>query len=113
MGMVDKPINRFEVWSIRLNPTEGSEQRGVSRPCVVISPQELIDNLSIVTVLPLTSQSRKTPFRISCTFKGREGLVLLEQIRTVTKDRFLGKMGHIGDKVAIEISDTLQEFFAY
>lgn len=111
--MVISIINRFDVWRIRLNSTEGSEQRGVSRPYVIISPQELIDHLSVVTIAPLTSQSRKMPFRVACQFQNRNALILLEQVRTISKDRLLNRMGSIDEQTAMQVVDTLQAFFAY
>jgi mRNA interferase MazF len=85
---------RGEVWLINLDPTIGSEIQK-TRPCVVISPPEINDNLPIMLVAPLTSGSRPAPFRVATTFEGKVGLMLLEQIRAVDSRRLVKKLGQI------------------
>jgi mRNA interferase MazF len=75
---------RGEVWLAALDPTQGSEIRE-TRPCLVVSPAELHDHLRTVTVAPMTTASRAAPFRVAVRFGGKDGLVLLDQIRTLDK----------------------------
>ena len=85
---------RGDVWLINLDPTVGREMQK-TRPCVVVSPPEINDYLSTTLVAPLTSGSRPAPFRVSTTFAGKEGLMLLEQVRVVDSARLVRKIGEI------------------
>ncbi len=104
-------VTRFQVWLVSLNPTKGKEINK-TRPCVVISPNEMAA-LSTVLVAPMTTKSFDFPCRIECNFKGKNGLILLDQIRAVDKTRFVKKLGSIDDNTQIELCNTLQELFAY
>lgn len=102
---------RGEVWLVALDPTLGSEIQK-TRPCVVVSPPELHDHLRTVIVAPMTSKGRPAPFRVPLTFKRKQGLILLDQIRTVDKIRLVRKEGSVADKTLVETLSKLQEVFA-
>lgn len=109
--MVNPNIHRFDIWLVQLDPTQGSEIQK-TRPCVVISPDEM-SALKTVIVAPMTSKGFSFPTRIPCAFQGKNGLVLLDQIRAVDKSRLIQKVGVITQKVQFEIINCLQELFAY
>lgn len=102
---------RGEVWLVALDPTLGSEIHK-TRPCVVVSPPEMHDHLRTVIVAPMTSKGRSAPFRIPVTFKRKQGLILLDQIRAVDKVRLVKKEGAVADKTLLDTLRTLQEVFA-
>ncbi len=104
-------VSRFQVWLISLNPTKGREINK-TRPCVVISPNEMAA-LSTVLVAPMTTKGFDFPCRIECNFKGKKGLILLDQIRAVDKSRLVKKLGSIDENTQIELCNILQELFAY
>jgi mRNA interferase MazF len=104
-------VVRGEVWLVALDPTLGSEIQK-TRPCVVVSPPELHDHLRTVIVAPMTSKSRPAPFRVPVAFAGKQGLILLDQIRTVDKVRLTAKAGAIADNTLINTLSVLQEVFA-
>lgn len=87
-----RTIRRGQIWLVNLDPTVGSEIRK-ARPCVVISPPELHDYLRTVIVASMTTGSRPTPFRIAIRFARKEGLILLDQIRTIDKIRLVRRLG--------------------
>jgi mRNA interferase MazF len=103
-------VSRGDVWLVNLDPTVGSEIRK-SRPCVIISPPELNDHLKTVIVAPMTSQGFQAPFRISLTFQGTSGLVLLDQLRTIDKSRLIKKLGRLQPKTLTTTLQKLQELF--
>jgi len=84
MGLVAK---RFEVFLVNLDPTVGSEIQK-TRPCVVISPDEMNRNIATVIIAPMTTKGKMYPTRIVCQFQGKEGQIVLDQIRTVDKQQF-------------------------
>ena len=104
-------VMRGEVWLVALDPTLGSEIQK-TRPCVVVSPPEMHDHLRTVVVAPMTSKGRAAPFRIPVTFKRKQGLILLDQIRAVDKVRLVKKEGAVADKTLLDTLRTLQEVFA-
>ncbi len=104
-------ILRYEVYLVRLNPTVGSEIQK-TRPCIIISPNEM-NILKTVIIAPLTSKGFDFVFRPKINFQGKEGLVLLDQIRTVDKSRLVKKIGVIEEEKAKEIADILVEMFRY
>jgi mRNA interferase MazF len=105
-----KTIHRFEVWWVNLEPTKGSEIRK-TRPCVIISPDELAA-LKTIIVAPMTSQGFEFPSRISSEFDGKQALILLDQMRTVDKNRLLEKMGILEASVQKKVISCLLELFA-
>ena len=104
-------ISRFQVWLVELNPTKGREINK-TRPCVVISPNEMAA-LSTVVVAPMTTKGFEFPCRVSCSFNGKSGLILLDQIRAVDKSRLIKKVGVIDHDIQIMLCESLQELFAY
>ncbi len=104
-------VKRGEIWLFNLDPTVGSEIQK-SRPCVVVSPAELNDHLRTVIVAPMTSKGFAAPFRIPVTHAGTEGLILLDQLRTVDKARLAKKLGALGTATLAQVLGTLQEVFA-
>lgn len=105
-------VNRFDVFLINLDPTVGSEIQK-SRPCLIISPDEMNHNIRTVIVAPMTTAGRAYPTRISYTFHGKQGQVVLDQIRTIDKSRFIKKLGSIEPQTQIEVISTLQKMFAF
>jgi mRNA interferase MazF len=103
-------VERGEVWLVALDPTVGSEIQK-TRPCVVVSPPELNEHLNTVIVAPMTTGSRPAPFRVGLTFARKRGLILLDQIRTVDKDRLIKKAGAISDQALASTLSGLQEMF--
>jgi mRNA interferase MazF len=108
MGVV---IKRFDIWLVTLDPTLGSEIQK-TRPCVIISPNEM-NLLRTVIVAPLTSKGFDFPMRIKICFEDKEGLILLDQIRSVDKQRLIKKVGTIESNIAEDICLKLQEIFEY
>ncbi|MEA3301814.1 MAG: type II toxin-antitoxin system PemK/MazF family toxin [Pseudomonadota bacterium] len=104
-------VARFQVWLVTLNPTKGKEINK-TRPCIVISPDEL-STLSTVLVAPMTTKGFDFPCRIRCNFKGKNGLIFLDQIRVVDKIRLVKKLGALDENTQVELCDALQELFAY
>lgn len=104
-------INRFEVYLINIDPTVGSEIEK-TRPCLVISPDEMNQYIKTVIVAPMTTKGRSYPTRVKCQFKGREGQIALDQIRTVDNNRLIRKLGRIEKRTADEVLTILNEMFA-
>lgn len=101
---------RGEVWLANLDPTIGSEIQK-TRPCVLISPPEM-ERLKTVIVAPLTSGSHPAPFRIEVQFDGKDGRILLDQIRTLDKVRLVKKLGSVEQQTLSAVLETLREMFA-
>ena len=104
-------VRRFDVYLVSLDPTVGSEIRK-TRPCLVISPDEMNRHIRTVIVAPMTSRRRSYPTRVPCRFHGRDGEIVLDQIRTVDRDRLLSRLGSIPDEVQAEVLARLAELFA-
>ncbi len=103
-------MKRGEIWLAKLDPTQGSEIQK-TRPCLIISPAELNENLRTVTVAPMTTGSRPAPYRIPIQFQGLSGLVLLDQIRTLDKSRLAKKLGIASRPTVTKTLATLRELF--
>ena len=108
MGM---GMKRFDVFLISLDPTVGHEIKK-TRPCLIISPNEMNDNISTVIVAPMTSKGRNYPTRISCIFRSIQGQIVLDQIRTVDKKRLVKRLGKISTQTEKRVIDALSEMFA-
>ena len=104
-------ITRGDVHLVRLDPRLGSEIRK-TRPCLVISPDELNQHLRTVVVAPMTMGGRAYPWRVTCRFQSRSGFVALDQLRTVDSERLVKRMGRLSSGTTIEVLETLQEMFA-
>ncbi|MDP2982957.1 MAG: type II toxin-antitoxin system PemK/MazF family toxin [Candidatus Latescibacter sp.] len=104
-------VRRGDVFLINLNPTIGDEIEKV-RPCLVVSPDELNLFLKTFIVAPLTTGGYLYPFRVPCRFHGKSGFVVLDQIRTVDRDRFVRHVGKISPSVLKQVLGVLQEMFS-
>ena len=104
-------VARFEVHLVRLEPTLGSEIRK-TRPCLVISPDEMNRHLRTVIVAPMTTHRRAYPSRIAVTFDGTPGQAVLDQIRTVDKARLARRLGVIDESTARRVLEVLAKLFA-
>ena len=104
-------VKRGEVWLARLDPTEGREIQK-TRPCVIVSPPEIHDHLSIAMAAPMTTGSHLAGFRIPVKFSGKEGLILLEQIRALDKRRLVRRLGNVDRATLAAMMATLREMFA-
>lgn len=104
-------IKRFEVYQVNLDPTIGHEIKK-SRPCLIISPDEMNRYIATVIVAPMTTKGRSYPTRIPCTFQGKEGQVVLDQIRTVDKIRLIKRLGKIDSHTQSAVLAVLSELFS-
>jgi mRNA interferase MazF len=111
LGLVKSIVSRGEIWLINLNPTLGSEIKK-TRPCVVVSPQDMNDYLRTIIIAPMTTKGRAAGFRVPITHDGKKGLILLDQMRAIDKTRLVKKLGTIGAKTLHSTLNTLQETFA-
>ncbi len=109
--MVISSVSRFEIWLVSFNPTKGREINK-TRPCVIISPNEM-SALSITLVAPMTSKGFDFPCRVECDFKGKNGLILLDQIRAVDKTRLIKKLGTLDAETQEQLCGSLQEMFVF
>ena len=104
-------VRRFDVFLVSLDPTVGSEIQK-SRPCLIISPDEMNRHIQTVIIAPMTTRGRKYPTRIACEFQRKQGQIVLDQIRTVDKARLLRKLSRIDNQTQIEVLSVLQEMFS-
>ena len=105
-------VKRFEVWNIELYPAQGSEINKM-RPCLVVSPNEVNKFLNTVVIVPMTSTIKPYPTRLNCHFKGKNGQLVVDQIRCVDKTRLIEKLGIMDTKTCKEISMLIIETFKY
>jgi mRNA interferase MazF len=105
------PITRGEVHLVRLDPTPGSDIKK-TRPCLVLSPDELNQHLRTVIVAPMTTAGKAYPGRVACRFQNRSGFVALDQLRTVDTERLVKRLGRLTPGAATQVLGTLQEMFA-
>ena len=104
-------VARGDVFLVNLNPTRGGEIRK-TRPCVVVSPDELNAHLRTFIVAPLTTGSHAYPFRVPCKFEGKSGHVVLDQIRTVDRERLVKRLGALSPLVFAHALGVLREMFS-
>jgi mRNA interferase MazF len=102
---------RGEVHLVRLDPTLGSEIQK-TRPCVIVSPDELNEHVRTVIVAPMTTSGRAYPWRIRCRFQSRSGYIVLDQLRTVDRERLVKRLGVLTAAALSEVLGGLQELFA-
>ena len=102
---------RFDVYLVRLDPTEGREIRK-TRPCVIISPDEMNRHIGTVIVAPMTTKGRPYPTRVTLTFQKRSGQIVLDQLRTVDRSRLVKRVGRIDEATARKVLGLLGEMFA-
>ncbi len=108
MGVVAK---RFDVFLVNLDPTVGREIQK-TRPCVVISPDEMNRHIDTVIIAPMTTKGKAYPTRVVCQFQGKDGQIVLDQIRTIDKSRLVKKLGQISQDEQRAVLNTLAEMFA-
>lgn len=111
MALSRTAVSRGEVHLVRLDPTLGSEIKK-TRPCLIVSPDELNHHLRAVIVAPMTTGGQAYPWRVACRFQGRAGFVALDQLRTVDSERLVKRLGRLSPSTATKALDTLQEMFA-
>jgi len=104
-------VTRFDVYLVNLDPTIGSEIKK-TRPCLVISPDEMNRWIKTVIVAPMTTGGQSYPTRVACEFQGKEGQIVLDQIRTVDKARLVRRLGRIDESIQDEVFTVLAEMFA-
>lgn len=104
-------IRRFEVYLINLDPTIRKEIKK-TRPCLIISPDDMNKYISTVIIAPMTAKGRNYPTRIACQFEGKDGQIVLDQIRTIDKVRIIRKLGKINTSMQKEVLTTLIELFS-
>jgi mRNA interferase MazF len=104
-------VKRFEVYLITLDPTVGDEIQK-TRPCLIISPNEMNRYISTVMIAPMTTKGRVYPSRVTCRFQEKEGQVVLDQIRTVDKTRLIRRLGQLEARVQRSVLAVLAEMFA-
>ena len=109
MAVVRGPL-RGDVYLVGLDPTMGSEIKK-TRPCLVVSPDELNQHLRTVIVAPMTTGGQAYPWRVACRFQQQSGFVALDQLRTVDTTRLVKKLGRLSTGARTEALDTLQEMF--
>ena len=105
--MVSYP-RRDEVWLVALDPSKGAEIKK-TRPCVVVSPDEMNEVLQTLLVAPMTTTLRTYPTRVTLTFRSKKGQVALDQLRAIDRQRFVHRLGLISDKAADQVSNVLVE----
>jgi len=108
MGVV---ISRFDVYLVNLDPTIGHEVRK-TRPCLIVSPDEMNQYIGTVIVAPMTTKGRDYPTRVNLTFQGKKGQIVLDQIRTIDKIRLIKRLGKIDKNTAQKVLYILAEMFA-
>ena len=105
-------VSRFEIGLVALDPTLGHEIKK-TRPCVIISPDEMNRHIGTVIIAPMTSKGRNYPSRVECTFQGVQGQIILDQIRTVDKKRIVKRLGKLqtasSDRVLIVLNEMFQK----
>ncbi len=104
-------VNRFEIYLINLDPTVGSEIKK-TRPCLIVSPDEINHNIRTVIIAPLTTKGQPYPTRLPCRFQSKKGQIVLDQIRTVDRMRLVKKLGRLDGKTSARVLDILQAMFA-
>ena len=109
MAMV---ANRFDVYLTNLDPTVGSEIQK-TRPCLIISPDEMNKHIRTVIIAPMTTAGKDYPTRVTCTFKKKKGQIVLDQIRTIDKTRLVKKLGTIDPGTQLKVITILQRLFSF
>jgi mRNA interferase MazF len=104
-------VKRFEVYLVNLDPTMGSEIKK-TRPCLIVSPDEMNRYVATVIVAPMTTKGKSYPTRIKCRFESKTGQVVLDQLRTVDKKRLVKRLGQIDKKTEQNVLAKLAEMFA-
>jgi mRNA interferase MazF len=109
--VTEEPVSRGDIFLVALNPTPGSEI-SKTRPCVVVSPDELNARLRTFIVAPLTTRGHPCPFRVRCRFDDKDGYVVADQLRAVDRDRLVKRLGSLADATLTDVLGVLQVMFA-
>lgn len=104
-------VGRFDVYLVSLDPTVGSEIKK-TRPCLIVSPDEMNRHIRTVIIAPMTTKGRQYPTRVPCRFRGKAGQVVLDQIRTVDAERLVRKLGRLDADTGVKVLAVLGEMFA-
>jgi len=104
-------VKRFDVWLVNLDPTVGSEIKK-TRPCLVVSPDEMNRHIATVIIAPMTTKGQQYPTRVPCQFQGKSGQIVLDQLRTIGKTRLTRRLGRISAKTQQAVLAVLGEMFA-
>lgn len=110
LKVVPRVPSRGDVYLVELDPTRGREIRK-TRPCLVVSPDELNHHLRTAIVAPMTTGSQPSPFRVICRFGGKQGRVVLDQLRTVDRERLRKRLGMITPATLANVLAVLGEMF--
>jgi len=108
--LVKSIVSRGDIWLINLDPTKGSEIKK-TRPCIIVSPQEMHDFLRTVIIAPMTTKGRQAPYHLPITHDGKKGLIMLDQIRTIDKARLVKRLGSVNNKLLGASLNILQGTF--
>ena len=111
MGVVAAAIRRFDVYLVNLDPTMGSEIQK-TRPCAVLSPDEMNRNVRTLIIAPMTMRGYAYPSRVDCQFQGRRGRIVLDQMRAVDRRRLVRRMGQLDEPAQNAVLAALQRMFA-
>jgi len=104
-------VRRFEIYLIGLDPTTGSEMKK-TRPCLIISPDEMNASINTVIIAPMTTAGKAYPTRVACKFQNKVGQIVLDQVRAVDKTRLLSRLGKIDRETRANVLKCLAEMFA-
>jgi len=103
-------VRRGDIFLVSLDPARGGEIQK-TRPCVIVSPDELNAYLRTFIVAPLTTGGHPYPFRVTCRFEGRAGYIVIDQIRTVDRERLVRRLGKLSSSTLVRVLAILQEMF--
>ncbi len=109
--MVERQAHLDDVWLVALDPVRGSEIQK-TRPCLIVSPDEINKYLRTVIVAPMTTVERPWPTRVAVTFQGKRGQVAVDQLRAIDRQRLVRKLGRVSSRAAENVSGLLVEMFA-
>ena len=104
-------VKRFDVYLVNLDPTVGAEIQK-TRPCLIISPDEMNSSIQTAIIAPMTTKARNYPTRVSCRFEEKDAHIVLDQLRTVDKARLINRLGHITPATQKRVLSVLAELFA-
>jgi mRNA interferase MazF len=102
---------RFDVYLVNLDPTVGAESQK-TRPCVIVSPDQMNRHIVTVIIAPMTTQGKVYPTRVACRFDGKSGLIVLDQLRTADRSRLVKRLGRLNRGEQEAVLTTLAEMFA-
>ncbi len=103
-------VKQYEIYLIKLDPTQGSEIKK-TRPCIIISPNEMNKYLDTIVIAPLTSSIRNYPTRVTINFQNRIGQIVVDQIRTVDKSRLVKKLGSLNRTSIQQVKSVIKQAF--